>query len=91
MKPPLSGRVVDALGGPVAAAAVMVAGGTAPTPEIAIRTDAEGRFRLALPAGTFRVVAHAADGRRGEIEVTRSDASDPDLSITIAELGDSNI
>jgi hypothetical protein len=61
--------VVDAGGQPVAGAAVAVAWGTAPTPEIARTTDAEGRFRVGLPPGRFRIDAAAPDGRRGRVEV----------------------
>lgn len=47
---------------------VAVASGTAPTPEIGIRTGPEGRFIVALPAGTFRLQAHASGGT-GSIDV----------------------
>ena len=63
-----AGRVLDATGQPVAGAVVAVVSGTAPTPEIGIRTGADGRFRVALPAGKFRLQAHAA-GQAGEVEV----------------------
>jgi hypothetical protein len=59
------GRVLDAAGEPVEGAIVAVASGTAPTPEIGIRTGPQGRFVVALPAGTFRLQARAASGVGG--------------------------
>lgn len=64
------GRVVRTDGTPVADALVAVASGTAPTPEIAIRTNAEGRFRIALPDGRFVLEAHGPDGSAGGVELT---------------------
>ncbi len=55
---------------PVAHAVAFVAWGTAPTPEIAFRTDVSGIFRLALPSGRFRVDARGPDGATGSIELT---------------------
>jgi hypothetical protein len=63
-----TGRVIredDTVEGALAA----VAWGTAPTPEIAIRADENGIFRLALPSGQFRVEARAPDGAIGQIEL----------------------
>jgi len=51
--------VVDASGQPVRGAIVVVVSGTAPTPEVGIRTDENGRFIVALPAGTFHLQARA--------------------------------
>ncbi len=59
------GRVLRAEGSPVANALVAVARGTGPTPEIAIRTGADGGFRIALPAGRYRIEAHSGDGAAG--------------------------
>jgi hypothetical protein len=53
----------------VAGALVAVEWGTAPTPEVAIRADKDGIFRLALPSGRFRVEAKASDGATGSIEL----------------------
>jgi hypothetical protein len=66
-------------GAPVAGALVAVVSGTAPTPEIGIRCDTEGRFRVALPPGRFRLTARAPDGALGstEVEVTRATAATP--------------
>lgn len=63
-----AGRVLDASGRPVAGAVVAVVSGTAPTPEIGIRSGADGRFTVALPAGKFRLQAHAG-GQAGAVEV----------------------
>jgi hypothetical protein len=53
----------------VAGALAAVEWGTAATPEIAIRADQSGFFRLALPSGRFRVQARAPDGTTGETEL----------------------
>ncbi|CAO4146998.1 hypothetical protein LPLAFNJD_LOCUS2338 [Methylorubrum aminovorans] len=60
-------------GGKAGRALVYVASGTGPTPEIAIRSDAEGRFRLALPPGSYVVAARLLDGREGFVEVGTGD------------------
>lgn len=60
---------------------VMVVWGTAPTPEIAIVTDDDGRFRVALPPGRFRLEAHAG-GARGDIEVEVA-GSAPEIAIVV--------
>ena len=49
------GRLVRADGNPVADAVVMIASGSAPTPDLARRTNEDGTFALALPAGTFEL------------------------------------
>ena len=67
------GRVVGRGGAPISGALVAVASGTAPTPEIAIRTNSEGRFRIALPKGRFAIDARAPDGAAGHTEVTVAD------------------
>ena len=67
------GIVRDADGRPVAEALVVVESGSAPTPEIGIVADAEGRFRLALPDGSFRVGARGPDGAYGWCEVEGGD------------------
>jgi Carboxypeptidase regulatory-like domain len=64
------GRVVDPEGFGVSDAIVAVVRGTAPTPEIGIRSDADGRFRIALPLGDFEIEARAPDGRTGRASVT---------------------
>jgi hypothetical protein len=64
-----SGRVVRADGSPVAGALVAVTAGTAPTPEIAIRTDAEGCFSVALPDGRFTLEAHHPEMGRASTTV----------------------
>lgn len=69
MSRPVRGTVLGADGRPVAGAAVMVERGTAPTPEVARRTDDRGRFRLALPPGGFTISAHVPDGRSGSVDL----------------------
>ena len=76
------GLVVRADGTPVAGAMVAVASGTAATPEIAIRTNGEGRFRIALPNGRFVLEAHGADGSAGSVELT-VEGEERDFNITV--------
>jgi hypothetical protein len=64
------GIVRDAAGRPVAGALVEVARGTAPTPEIGYRTDANGRFRISLPPGRFTLRAVAPDAGQGETDTS---------------------
>jgi catecholate siderophore receptor len=52
----LRGEVVDPMQAPIAGAEVTVAGGPAPT---VVRTNAEGRFELRLPPGTYSVAVIA--------------------------------
>ena len=59
------GRVRWEDGTPVPGALVAVASGTAPTPEVALRTNAAGEFGIALPAGTFSIEAHGPAGAKG--------------------------
>ena len=65
-----TGRVFDASGQPVAGAVVAVASGTAPTPEIGIRTGSNGQFMVALPPGTFQLEARTSTGAVGRVEVS---------------------
>lgn len=67
--------MTDAAGTGVADAAVMVTRGTAPTPELAIRSRPDGGFGLSLPAGTFTVEAYAGDGRKARAEVMVTNAA----------------
>lgn len=60
--------MVDAGGSPLPGALVSVVWGTAPTPEIARRTDAAGGFQVALPPGRFRIEAVTQRGK-GEVEI----------------------
>jgi hypothetical protein len=69
-------RVLDALGNPVAGAFVTVVSGTAPTPEITLLTNAEGRARLGLPPGTFTIRAQSPEGRKGTAEVVGGESPD---------------
>ena len=69
VRSPRNGRIVDAAGHPVRGAAVEVVGGAGAVPEIGRPTDEEGRFRIGLPAGRYRLEATAAGGLRGTIDV----------------------
>ncbi len=77
------GQVLREDGAPAPGALVAVVSGTAPTPEIAIRCDAEGRFRVALPPGRFRLTARAPDGALGSTEVDTAGAAATPAEIRI--------
>ncbi|QAY79350.1 carboxypeptidase-like regulatory domain-containing protein [Sphingosinicella sp. BN140058] len=67
----IRGRVLRAGGDPAAGAFVMVAWGTAPTPEIGIVADEAGCFHVALPEGRFRLQANAEEAQGTiELEIT---------------------
>lgn len=68
-----SGRVRYADERPAAGAIVSIARGTAPTPEIGIRCDAHGRFRIALPPGRYEIEARAPDGAYALLGVETED------------------
>jgi carboxypeptidase family protein len=76
------GRVRWEDGTPVPGALVAVASGTAPTPEVAIRTNAAGEFGIALPAGTFSIEAHGPAGAKGSREV-RVPSSEEHIDIVL--------
>jgi hypothetical protein len=63
------GRVTDRRGTGLRHALVYVARGTAGTPEIAVKCDEAGRFRLALPPGRFQIEARSVQGHLGATEV----------------------
>lgn len=77
------GRVVAPDGSPAAGAIVGVVWGTAPTPEIGIVADAEGRFGVGLPAGRFRLQANL-DEISGTAEVEIEAGADvPEIVIAL--------
>jgi hypothetical protein len=76
------GRVVDDAGQAVAGAMVTIESGTALTPEITLITDSEGRFRLGLPPGRFRLRAQSTDGRSGTRDVVGG-PSDEEIVIQV--------
>lgn len=80
---PRHGRVARPDGAPASNALVWVEAGSAPTPEIAIQADGNGRFRVALPAGRFRLKARAPDGEEGEATVEVDETSDRELQVTV--------
>ena len=78
------GRVTDRRGSGLGHALVYVARGTAGTPEIAVKCDGAGNFRLALPPGHFQIEARSVSGTVGstDVEVTRGDEA---IAIVIDE------
>ena len=76
------GTVVDAERTPVPGALVAVEWGTAPTPEIAIETEEEGRFTIALPdEGHYRLRATARDGATGLLEIDGADQQEINIEL----------
>jgi len=80
---PRRGRVARADGRPAGGALVWVESGSAPTPEIAIRADGAGRFRIALPSGRFRLRARAPDGAEGKATLEVDDDSEAELLVIV--------
>ncbi len=78
------GRVSFQGGAGAAGALVFVRSGTGATPEIAVRCDEAGGFRLALPPGRYVIGARAADGRTGTIE-TQTGAQAQTIEIGIPD------
>ena len=80
----ISGQVVDAQGHPLAEARVFFGSGPGDTPDIAVLTDAEGRFTLSAPVpGEYEVVA-AADGYlTSETAVDATKDASPQLRIEL--------
>lgn len=71
MKPKLvEGRVLDERGHPVAGAFVTIQAKDVPVPDIASVTGAKGRFQLALPKGSFSVLAVTRNGQSGEAKLS---------------------
>lgn len=79
------GLVLDRRSRPVSGATVSVQWGSSPTADVAFATDDAGRFRVALPAGHFRIGAHAPNGLNGSVEtvVSASEPAPDDLVIFV--------
>jgi hypothetical protein len=78
------GRVTNVRGSGLGQALVYVARGTAGTPEIAVKCDDAGNFRLALPPGHFQIEARSSDGAVGSTEVDVTKGAE-EISIVIDE------
>jgi hypothetical protein len=78
-----AGRVVDDSGRPVPYATVVIVSGSVPMPEIALRSDAGGRFALRLPPGVFTLRAHGPSGT-GDTAVEGAPAQE-EIVITIGQ------
>jgi len=81
---PVSGRVVDAGGAPVAGARVTIVESPSPMPELALLADGEGHFSLHLPLGRFVLRADGDEGEWGTAEFDPAAASE--VKIVIAPL-----
>lgn len=68
----VSGRVTDPSGQPLAEATVVVSKGTAPAPEMAAITTADGFYQWDLPAGTFTLEARKDGFTLAAVDVTVS-------------------
>ena len=80
--------MVHADGRAAGGALVWVESGTAPTPEIGIRADWQGGFRVALPAGRFTLCATAPDGSAGAATHCLDGEPGEPLVITLGERRD---
>jgi hypothetical protein len=71
-----AGVVKDSYGNPVADALVSIEQSSVPFPDMAFRTDAQGRFQLHLPIGErFRLAAHTQAGGYGFIDLEVNSSS----------------
>jgi hypothetical protein len=75
-------KVKGKTGKPVEGVLVAIAWSTVPFPEIALMTDADGIVSLFLPAGHFRIVANAPDGRSGTADVNGQEGGE-EIVITL--------
>ena len=82
----IEGIVAEPDGKPLAGMRVSIESGTAPFPEIAPETDAQGHYRLgSVPPGVFDVAVHDRDGNRvglKSVEVRSAETSTLDFSIS---------
>jgi hypothetical protein len=82
----IAGRVHLPDGTPIVEARVSIASGPVPTPDVALLTDGEGRFRLHVPtSGHYEVACHADGMAPASVRVAiSSDVSsiDVDLEMT---------
>lgn len=83
-----AGFVVDADGRPVEGAAVSVVWASRPVPEMAVRTDRNGAFRIALTPGHYTLRAVSRDGWSGEVPV-EGGAQDFTIRLDTPPTGDS--
>lgn len=77
----LTGVVVDVAGQPVAGAHVEFVASSVTLPEIALVADDDGRFRVNLPAGSFRLRAEHGS-RTGEADVRVPESNGVRLTVT---------
>jgi hypothetical protein len=79
-----AGIVKDSHGNPVVNALVTVEQSSVPFPDMAFRTDSQGRFQLSLPVGErVRLAAHTQTGGYGFIEL-EINSSNSDVIIQIS-------
>jgi protocatechuate 3,4-dioxygenase beta subunit len=82
----VSGSVRDAVGAPVAGARVAFADAPVAVPDVALLTDAEGRFALAAPAPGGYELSVAADGYAPAHVAVEVPGSEPvDVAVTLLE------
>jgi hypothetical protein len=75
---PVTGRVVDESGTPIAGARVVVASGASPASAgLFAASDASGQFALALPAGSYRLTASASGRGTAQVSVDVAAGSSP--------------
>ena len=81
-----AGLVTSAGGAPIADLRVGIVSGTAPFPEIAAVTDANGAYSIGgVPSGTFQVAVHDLQGQKvGEQSVVIAVGKTANLNFTIS-------
>lgn len=76
-------KVVGADGKPVAHASVSVVQSSLAYPEMAQLADADGRLTVRLPQGRFTLRAHTADGRTGQVTISRPAEGSSEIRIEV--------
>ena len=79
----VKGVVTDTSGAPVASAAVAVVAGTAPYPEMAAFTAADGSYRWILGPGTYTLEAHREGFATASGEFTLEAGQEVQLDLTL--------
>ena len=83
MRVPVSVRVLDTQGRPVAGATLAVEQAAGPVPEIGHRADQHGRARIGLPPGQAMVRAFGPNRETGTAEFTVAADSNPEIVVRL--------
>jgi hypothetical protein len=79
----VKGRVVDRAGRPVSGAAIYFVAAPAPRPDIAMLSDADGWFVLALEPGKYVIGARSDPAGAGQTGIDVSDAPEVQAEIVL--------